>query len=164
MHFIKVSSSIISINDVISICFKDIHSENAPFPIDMTEDGILILSNDEHLENARFPIDITDDGIEIWVNDVQLVNELFPIVVTEDGIEIWVNVEHPENALFDIVTIVDGREIFVKDPILLKLTLSVDLTDDEIIKWHFGEQKSKALLSIFVKKGSTMNSFIDEQP
>ena len=50
------------------ICTNDIHNENAPHLIVVTEEGIITCVNDEHLLKAQFPIDVINDGISICSN------------------------------------------------------------------------------------------------
>jgi hypothetical protein len=61
-------------------------SQNAMFPILVTEDGIIILVKPLQLMKAQYPIDVTKDGIVMLVKRLQAKNAAAPIDVTEDGI------------------------------------------------------------------------------
>ena len=71
------------INDVISM--------KAFFPIEITEDGIVICSNALHPRKASFPIVITEEGIKICFNDKHPLKLLLPIDVTEEGMVIFLS-------------------------------------------------------------------------
>lgn len=42
---------------------------NAPYPIDSTEDGMIIFFSEKHLLKDQFPIDFTEEGIAISSRD-----------------------------------------------------------------------------------------------
>ena len=56
------------------ICVNDEHPEKAEFPIEVTEEGIVICVNDEHPQKEEFPIEVTEEGIVICVNDEHFLN------------------------------------------------------------------------------------------
>ena len=60
----------------------------AQLPIDFKEEGISndICANDKHSENALFPIKITEDGISISLSDEHLLKTPSSISVIEEGI------------------------------------------------------------------------------
>ena len=85
----------------------------ALFPIDITEEGIVICVNDEHPLKALFPIEVTEEGIVICVNAEHPLKAKSPNSVIKEGIDICVNDEHPSKALVPIVVIDDGINISV---------------------------------------------------
>ena len=66
----------------------------ALFPIDVTDDGIVILVSELHLQKALHPIDVTDDGITICASAEHSLKVHFLIDITDDGIVIFVSEEH----------------------------------------------------------------------
>ena len=72
------------------------HPSNAPIPIDVTEDGMVIDVRFVQLLKAHVPIDVIfDDVIFTVFKLVQLWNVLFSIDVTPDGIEMDGKDSHP---------------------------------------------------------------------
>ena len=67
----KTPSPIESTDDGIDTCVNDVHLLNAPFPIEVKEDGISnsISDNDSHPLKASFPIEIIEEGILTCVKD-----------------------------------------------------------------------------------------------
>ena len=49
-------------------------SVNAEYPIEVTEEGIVISFNDEHRQKVEFLFEVTEEGIVICVNEEQQCN------------------------------------------------------------------------------------------
>ena len=52
------------------ICVNEEQNSNEPFPIEVTDGGIMNFFNDLHLLNVLSFIDVIDDGIVMLVNFV----------------------------------------------------------------------------------------------
>ena len=63
-----------------------LHSLKADFPIEITDEGIVICASSKHPLNARLSIDVTEEGIDICFNDEHPMNAELPINVIDGGI------------------------------------------------------------------------------
>mgnify|MGYP001089837668 CR=1 FL=1 len=65
--------------DGITACLIE-QPEKAFFPIEVTDDGIVIFDKDMHFSNAYFFIVVTEDGNETFFKDLQFPKHLFGIL------------------------------------------------------------------------------------
>ncbi len=64
----------------------------------VTESGIVTDLREEHSENAPFPMDVTELPMVTDVREVQWWNAISLMVVTESGMVTVASFEHPSNA------------------------------------------------------------------
>ena len=93
---------------------KLLHPENAPNPIVLTKDGIVMDVRFEQLQKAYFPTDVIFDAIFTVFKLIHPLNVYVLIEVTPDGIVIDVIDSHPENAPDPIEVTEDGMVIDVR--------------------------------------------------
>ena len=81
---------------------RELHEENAPFPMLVTPPGILMQAREEHKENAKSPKNVTLSGMLMLVSDSHPVNAESPMLVTLSGMLMLVRESHHKNALSQI--------------------------------------------------------------
>jgi len=79
---------------------REVHPENAPDPMEVTELGIVMLVRELHQANASHSMEVTELGIVMLVREVHPENALDPMEVTEFGMVMLVREVQSKNATY----------------------------------------------------------------